>query len=80
MIGNFVFLKKEFSLFIKWDVFRLADFATHRYGSDRPVPDTAIYAWQILGSSVYLNNPDGDRSVMLSRPQFYDEQDVSRLN
>ncbi|CAF1659115.1 unnamed protein product, partial [Adineta ricciae] len=55
----------------------LADFATHRYGSDRPVPDTAIYAWQILGTSVYLNNPDGDRSVMLSRPELYDEQDIN---
>lgn len=48
-----------------------------RYTSDGPIPISALYAWQLLGYSVYLRNVVGDRPIMLSRPKLNDEQNVS---
>lgn len=56
---------------------RLVGFVMRRYESDHPIPSSALYAWQLLGNSVYLNNPSGDRSVMLGRPSISNGQDVS---
>jgi len=56
---------------------RLVDFAIHRYSGDQPVPGSALYAWQLLGNSVYQNNTSGDGSIMLNRPVLYMEQGVS---
>ncbi|UJR13358.1 hypothetical protein I4U23_000375 [Adineta vaga] len=55
----------------------LAHFVTRRYGNNQSLPKTALYAWKILGNSVYHDNPYGDRSVMLSRPKLYDQQDIN---
>lgn len=50
--------------------FRLVGFVTRRYSQDRPVPATALFAWQELGSSVYRDNPHGSHSLLLRRPDF----------
>ncbi|CAF4750040.1 unnamed protein product [Rotaria sp. Silwood1] len=55
----------------------LIGFVMRRYTGDRPVPSSALYAWQLLGNSVYRKNLYGDRSIMLSRPRLNREQDVN---
>jgi hypothetical protein len=57
----------------------LVGFAMHRYTGVHPTPASVIYAWQLLGNSVYHDNPYGDRPILLSRPGLYYEQDVSFL-
>ncbi|CAF4119373.1 unnamed protein product, partial [Adineta steineri] len=55
----------------------LVGFVLRRYESAHPVPSSALYAWQLLGDSVYGKNPNGDSSVMLSRPELDGEQDIN---
>lgn len=49
----------------------------HRYSGENPIPASAIYAWQLLGNSVYLDNPSGDRSIMNSRPGLNRQREVN---
>jgi len=63
--------------YIKVSLNRLVGFATHRYTGVNPTPASVIYAWLLLGNSVYYDNPYGDGSIMLSKPGLYYEQDVS---
>jgi len=58
-------------------LFRLIGFVMRRYSNDHPVPASALYAWQLLGNSVYKQNVDGDGSLMLYRPRLNTEQSVS---
>ena len=58
---------------------RLVGFVMHRYHGIQPVPSSALYAWQALGNSVYLNNPRGDGSLMLYRPGLNGGQNVRVL-
>ncbi|CAF2887568.1 unnamed protein product [Rotaria sp. Silwood2] len=55
----------------------LVGFVLRRYTGDHPVPGTALYAWQLLGNSVYQKNLYGDRSIMLSRPRLNREKDIN---
>ena len=55
---------------------RLVGFAVRRYTEKEQIPGSAIYAWQLLGNSVYKDNPYGGDSIMLRRPRLYREQDV----
>ncbi|CAF3670333.1 unnamed protein product [Rotaria sordida] len=55
----------------------LVGFVMRRYIGDPQVPSSALYAWQLLGNSVYQKNLYGDRSIMLSRPGLYREQDIN---
>lgn len=50
-----------------------------RYTSNSGIPSSALYAWLELGNSVYQNNPDGARSLMLHRPALDRGQEVSCL-
>jgi hypothetical protein len=65
---------------VEIEFIRLVGFVMRRYESDHPVPSSALYAWQLLGDSVYKNNPNGERSLMLSRPRLDRGQDVSFVN
>ncbi|CAF2721028.1 unnamed protein product [Rotaria sp. Silwood2] len=51
--------------------------ASENKSSDHPVPDSALYAWQLLGNSVYRKNLYGDHPIMLSRPRVNIEQDIN---
>ncbi|CAF1296952.1 unnamed protein product [Rotaria sordida] len=55
----------------------LVGFVMRRYIGDPQVPSSALYAWQLLGNSVYQKNLYGDRPIMLSRPGLYREQDIN---
>jgi len=50
-----------------------------RYTSDNPIPGSALYAWQELGSSVYRDNPSRVRSLMVHRPGFGSNPSVSNF-
>ena len=52
-------------------------FVIRRYTGDRPVPSSALFAWQELGDSVYRNNPFGSHSLILRRPELDMGQGVS---
>jgi hypothetical protein len=73
LVQKFLF----FVFYIKISSNRLVGFVIHRYTGDQPVPGSALYAWQLLGNSVYQNNTSGDGSIMLNRPVLYMEQGVS---
>jgi hypothetical protein len=60
-------------------LFRLVGFVLHRYSSDHPIPGSALYAWQLLGNSVYKQNTAGSHSLMLNRPGLNNLQDVSSI-
>jgi hypothetical protein len=47
-----------------------------RYASASTIPASAIYAWQLLGTSVYQVNPFGAHSLMLHRPALDRGQSV----
>jgi hypothetical protein len=68
MIGNFPLI---ISFYMKISSNRLVGFAMHRYTGNQPIPVSAIYAWQLLGNSVYQKNLFGDGSLMLYRPRLY---------
>ncbi|CAF4019656.1 unnamed protein product, partial [Adineta steineri] len=55
----------------------LVGFVMRRYESDHPIPGSALYAWQLLGDSVYAKNPRGDGSMMLYRPRLNGGQDIT---
>ncbi len=50
-----------------------------RYTSNNTIPDSALFAWQALGNSVYQDNPFGVHSLILRRPGFGRSQGVSRF-
>jgi hypothetical protein len=58
-------------------LFRLVGFVLRRYSSDHPVPAAALYAWQLLGNSVYKQNVGGAQSLMLNRPGLNKGQSVN---
>jgi hypothetical protein len=50
-----------------------------RYTSTDAIPSSALYAWQLLGNSVYHNNPYGAGTLMLGRPGLGGQQIVSGI-
>jgi hypothetical protein len=50
-----------------------------RYASNSTIPDSALYAWQTLGTSVYHVNPFGAHSLLLHRPALDRGQAVSNF-
>jgi hypothetical protein len=58
-------------------LFRLNGFVLRRYSNDHGVPASALYAWQLLGNSVYKKNVGGAHSLMLNRPRSNAGQSVN---
>ncbi|CAM4853056.1 unnamed protein product [Rotaria socialis] len=57
----------------------LVNFVMRRYTSTDAIPSSALYAWQLLGNSVYHNNPHGADTLMLGRPGL-DGQQVAHFD
>ncbi|CAF2332971.1 unnamed protein product [Rotaria sp. Silwood2] len=54
----------------------LVNFVLRRYASKDAIPASALYAWQVLGNSVYQENPHGAHSLMLHRPALDKSQAI----
>lgn len=50
-----------------------------RYLSNDQTPSSVLYAWQLLGNSVYRDNPHGSETLILSRPRLTNQQNVAFL-
>ncbi|CAF0843551.1 unnamed protein product [Rotaria sordida] len=55
----------------------LVNFVLRRYASNDAIPGPALYAWQLLGNSVYQKNPYGASSLMLHRPALNRGQGIN---